>query len=268
VALTGTSGSSFATVSHNQHRLRRSALNPFFSKMAVTKLEPLIQEKVDKLAARFEKAMKTGEVIRIDAAYTALTMDVICQYSFAMDDNMLGEPDFKLAWKETLTGATEGGAMLRQFPWMFPMMNALPEKWLATMQPGMKLMLDWRAGVLRRAKPILDRTETAEDFKNASHRSIFHDLRDSSLPPHEKTVDRLCDEGQVLTGAGSETTAWTLAVVTFYLLHDKAIFEKLKEELKTVVVTPRSTVRWAVVERLPFLVHSSLIKHFPGRFKS
>lgn len=226
--------------------------------MAVTKLEPLIQEKIDKLEARFEKAMTTGEIIRTDAAYTALTMDLICQYSFAMDDNYLEEDDFKVAWKETLTGAFEGGAMLRQFPWMFPMMNALPETWLATMQPGMKLMLEWRAGVRRRVQPILERTETAEELQKATHRSIFHEMRDSSLPPHERTLDRLCDEGQILTGAGSETTAQTLAVLTFYLLRDRVSLEKLKAELRTIMPTPKTKVRWAAVEQLPFLVGKTL----------
>ncbi len=51
--------------------MRRGALNPFFSKAEVTKLERLIQSKVDQLAARYENAMRTGEIIPADAAYTA-----------------------------------------------------------------------------------------------------------------------------------------------------------------------------------------------------
>jgi cytochrome P450 len=97
VALVGALGSSFATVGHNHHRVRRAALNPCFSKAQVTKLEPLIQRKVDKLATRFEKAMRTREINITDAAYTALTTDVICQYAFAADDNFLDEDDFELA---------------------------------------------------------------------------------------------------------------------------------------------------------------------------
>lgn len=108
-------------------RLRRGALNSFFSKRAVTQLEPVIQEKVDKLCRRFRGVLKTGEVIRAHAAYVALTMDVISQYSFARDDDYLSEYDFRLAWKETLEGAFEGGALLRQFPWMLPLMNSMPE---------------------------------------------------------------------------------------------------------------------------------------------
>jgi hypothetical protein len=57
-------------------------------------------------------------VVRADAAFVALTMDVISRYSFARDDDYLSKPDFKLAWKETLEGAFEAGALLRQFLWM------------------------------------------------------------------------------------------------------------------------------------------------------
>jgi hypothetical protein len=46
---------------------------------------------------------KTGQVFRADAAYIALTMDVICQYSFAADDGYLLGDDFKIEWKYRVT---------------------------------------------------------------------------------------------------------------------------------------------------------------------
>jgi cytochrome P450 len=179
---------------------------------------------VEILANRFHDAQKTGEVVRVDAAFMALTMDVICQYAFANDDNMLMKDDFNLAWKETIIGAFEGGALLQKFPSPISMLNAVPDKMMGIMIPSLTLMLDWKAGVRRRVVPILNRTETILDTENACHRPIFHELRDSSLPPSEKTVERLCDEGQLLTGAGSETTAKTLTTATFYRLEHKSFF--------------------------------------------
>ncbi|KAI8202042.1 Exopolygalacturonase X-1 [Colletotrichum sp. SAR 10_65] len=163
--LAGADGSSFSTVPHDLHRLRRGALNPFFSVRSVTQLEPLIRSKVEKLSARFGEIAQTGEVVRLDAAFMALTMDIICDYAFANDRKYLDEPDFKLVWKETIIGAFEGGAVGRQFPWMLPVMKRLP----------------------------------------------------FDLPPEEKTLQRLCDEAEILTGAGSETTAQTLTRILFYL---------------------------------------------------
>ncbi len=96
--------------------------------------------------------------------HTQLTSDMICKYAFAADDNFLDADDFKIAWRQTLIGATEGGAMLRKFPWMFPLMNGLPENILGAMQPSLKMMLDWRAGVKRRALTILEAGKDTGDM--------------------------------------------------------------------------------------------------------
>jgi hypothetical protein len=135
--------------------------------------------------------MRTGEIIITDAAYTALTTDVICQYAFAAGGNFLDEDDFKLAWRETLIGATEGGALLRQFPWVFPLMNGLPESLLGVLQPCVGL-----AG--RRATESsanIGRNQSPRGQMAFSHRIIFHELRGSDLPEHEKAIDRMYDEG-------------------------------------------------------------------------
>jgi hypothetical protein len=173
--------------------------------------------------------------------------------SFARGDDYLSEPDFKLAWKETLEGAFECGALLRQFPWILPLMNMIPDSWVSSMNLSMKLMLGLKAGVRARIKPILDHTQSARDLQEASHRSIFHELRDSILPPEEKTIDRLCDEGQILTGAGTKMTAATLYYITFYLLSDRKILDALRAELRAVMPTPRCPVSVTKLKQLPYL---------------
>lgn len=262
VALAGTPGATFSVLGHDYHKMRRGALNSFFSTKAVVELEPVVKSKVDLLATRFEAAQKTGEIIRVDAAFMALTMDVICQYAFAKDDNMLLKDDFNLAWKEMIIGAFEGGALLMQFPSMVSIMNAVPDQIVGFMMPSMSLMLEWKAGVRRRVIPILNRTETVSDIENAPHRTIFHELRDSNLPEREKTVDRLRDEGQILSGAGSETTAKALSTATFYLLTDREVLRTLKKELTEV--TPEADT-WSKLTQLPYLVRGLFAK--PLKYK-
>ncbi|KAJ0344066.1 hypothetical protein KNSL1_009713 [Colletotrichum chrysophilum] len=146
--LAGADGSSFSTVPHDLHRLRRGALNPFFSVRSVTQLEPLIRSKVEKLSARFGEIAQTGEVVRLDAAFMALTMDIICDYAFANDRKYLDEPDFKLIWKETIIGAFEGGAtpvsetpyFVLMHPTIFPEPQTFkPERWLEAERRGKRL---------------------------------------------------------------------------------------------------------------------------------
>ena len=253
IKLAGADGSSFSTVPHDLHRLRRGALNPFFSAQSVAKLEPLIRSKVGNLCARFDTIAQTGEIVRLDAAFMALTMDIICDYAFAKDRRYLDEPDFKLQWKKTIIGAFEGGALGRQFPWMLPLMKRLPLSVVSAMDPSVGYLLSWQAGIKKQVKPILDGTDELSR-KGITSRTIFHTLRDSDLPPQEKTLERLCDEGEILTGAGSETTAQTLARILFYLKHVPETLAKLQKELEHAMPSMTDRPSWNDLQSLPYLV--------------
>lgn len=83
--------------------------------------------------------------------------------------------------------------------------------------------------------------------------TIYRELRDSSLPQIEKTVSRLTDEGNVLIEAGAETTAATLAVLSFHLLDNPDMLAKLRVELDNVYIEPDTKVTWKQLEKLPYL---------------
>lgn len=248
--LAGADGSGFSTVPHDIHRLRRSALNPFFSVRSVTCLEPLLKSKVEKLSARFNQLTRTQEVFRLDAAFMALTMDIICDYAFDRDRCYLDEPDFKLVWKKTIMSAFEGGALGRQFPWLLPLMKRLPRSVVAAINPAVAHLLQWQALVREQVKPILAGTGKGP----GKARTIFHELLDSDLPPEEKTLQRLCDEGEILTGAGSETTAQALTRLFFYLKHMPETLIRLREELDSAIPNLSSIPSWAELQSLPYLV--------------
>lgn len=239
--------------------MRRGAISPFFSVRSVTQLEPLIQSKVEKLCARFDALAGTAEVVRIDAAFMALTMDIICDYAFARDPNFLDVPDFKLVWKQTIIGAFEGGALGRQFPWALPLMKRLPVSAVFAINPSVGHLFQWQARVKAQVKPILDGTEEqslkegAAAAAAAAPRTIFHALRDSDLPAEEKMLQRLCDEGEILTGAGSETTAQTLTRTMFYLKHVPETLAKLRAELDRAIPDAAAIPPWAELQALPYL---------------
>jgi len=246
--LAGADDSSFSTVPHDLHRLRRSALSPFFSSRSVSLLEQTLRSKIEKLSSRLATALETQEIIRLDVAFMALTMDIICTYSFAADMNYLDEPDFKLDWKQTIIGAFEGGALGRQFPFMLPLMKRLPISVVETLNPTVGYLFRWHAKVRAQVEPILN-------GKQVEGRTIFHALRDCDLPPEEKTLQRLCDEGEILVGAGSETTAQTLARMFFYLAGDgKRLLGRLRRELDEAAPDAARIPSWGELQRLPYLV--------------
>ena len=232
VQLAGTPQATFSTVSHDVHRIRRGALNPFFSKRSVHLLETNIRDRVEKLARRFCQLCASGEIVRLDVAFMALTMDIISDYAFDDDRHYLEEDDFKLQWKETILGAWQAGALLRAFPWILTLTKIIPQSLIARGDPRMGHLLEWQAGVREQVAAILNETEEEKKKKRKSRKTIFHTLRDSDLPPNERTLDRLRDEAVIITGAGSETTAKAVTHISFYLLSNPEILLKLQAELK------------------------------------
>jgi hypothetical protein len=61
-------------VEHEKHRVRRAALNAFFSKGSVRGLQGVIWERAQAVVGRLEGVMRDGSVVRVDtlmAAYSA-----------------------------------------------------------------------------------------------------------------------------------------------------------------------------------------------------
>jgi len=75
-------GSVASAQSHQLHRTRRSALNPSFSKRAVTQLEDMIREKTELLCHRLNERAASGEVVELGAALLATTIDIISEYCY------------------------------------------------------------------------------------------------------------------------------------------------------------------------------------------
>lgn len=63
----------FGTNDHDLHRMRRAAINPFFSKASVRRLQPVIQERMDKLLERIKGFKTSGEPLTISLAYVAFS---------------------------------------------------------------------------------------------------------------------------------------------------------------------------------------------------
>ncbi|OCL09676.1 hypothetical protein AOQ84DRAFT_363085, partial [Glonium stellatum] len=80
--LGGAPTSAFSTTQHDLHRVRRGALNPFFFKWSVGRLEPQIKQKDDRLCGCFVQWPKSREVVKLDVAFMALIMDVIMEARF------------------------------------------------------------------------------------------------------------------------------------------------------------------------------------------
>ena len=144
VDMFGNSSSMFGTISHDVHRLRRSALNPFFSKQAITRMEPLIRELIEKLCARFETCRKTGEPVDTLQAYAALTTDVITSYSFNTSYGCIDDPNWKFEWPQAMVDSTTSVHLNKQFKWLFPAMQATPEWIVKIVNPAVMNLINFQ----------------------------------------------------------------------------------------------------------------------------
>lgn len=140
----GNSSSAFGTTSHDLHRVRRSALNPFFSKQSVTRLEPVIRSYVEKMCARFENLRKSGEPVETMIVYAALTTDIICEYSYSKSYGCLDDPGWKHEWLDSMNFSVSSVHLNKHFGWLFPMMEATPEWIVQRLNPAVMILINFQ----------------------------------------------------------------------------------------------------------------------------
>lgn len=83
--------------------------------------------------------------------------------------------------------------------------------------------------------------------------NLVQALLDSNLTQEDKRPERMSAEALGILGAGTETTAWSLTVMSYHILANRDIFEKLSQELKAAIPDPKNLPHWATLEQLPYL---------------
>ncbi|KAL8645809.1 MAG: hypothetical protein Q9226_007133, partial [Calogaya cf. arnoldii] len=228
----GTPNSILATIEHDVHRRRRSAYANYFSKQSIQKYSGVIQAAVNKLCAKCEGLAQDGKKINLMHAYTAMTGDVVTEYCFPKSYGLLDQPDFAPDFHDLWISILSNSHVLKQFPWMFPLMLTFPECFVDRYLPDMSVTYKW----------------------HREWRNIFETLLDSDLLPFDKSVGRLVEDAQTMVGAGSISTSVSLARGTYYILTDASVLEKLMKELETALPsTDSKPLSLVELEKLPYL---------------
>ena len=150
----GNADSFLVTPAHDLHRLRRSPLNPFFSKKKVLEFEPIIREKLNNLCSKIAKYEASGREFNLLRAWTAYIGDALTEYCFANSYDHLESPDFAITFHDPMHAACEAGNALLQFPWIWPVLNNLPDWLVGKLNPPLyKLIMVQRVSL--RSKAII-----------------------------------------------------------------------------------------------------------------
>ncbi|GFF32208.1 trichodiene oxygenase [Aspergillus udagawae] len=252
-------GSHIATTEHDLHRKRRKPLDPYFSRLGVSRLEPMLGELTEKLIVnRFESFKGTGKVVRLDHAFTAYSGDVINR--LCMDDPpdvLVNDPEFSPWWYNLFHNGIATLPLFMGLPWLIHVVRLIPVSILAKLDPGtqtfnkFKMMCDNHLRVAKREKASLGSKDTS---MMGGRPTIFRHLLNSDLPPSELTDDRLSKEAQVLIGTGTVTTAGSLCFICYHIMVNPAIKKRLQEDLKPIMANyPPKKPTWAELETAPYL---------------
>lgn len=263
----GADDSVFSTVDHDLHKLRRAALNPFFSATKVRELQPIIDAQVENVLRRLDEHARTSlkEPLDLVVVFSAFTNDVINEYAFARSEHLVDEPDFGRRRIESIFRGTYMGTIAKHLPWSLRVLDVLPEAVMERWVPG----LDEFNHLRRTIREQITTMKNGKGIKyDVVHDTIFDELLLSSiLPEREKSVDRLAQEGQVLNQGGTLTTSSALCIAAFHLLDQPRCLEKLYGELCHALPDPEGAVSIADLQQLPYLgavVKESLRLGFGG----
>ncbi|KAI1817362.1 cytochrome P450 [Poronia punctata] len=276
--------STFDTIEHQHHRLRRSALAPFFSKQKIGLVTEFISSKVQRLCDRLEEKYKaSGQPVLIHECFTALSFDVITYYSFARSFEYIELPDFQGPFTSAFKQLASTLHTMGHFPWLLTALQSLPKSISIALNPQLAHVFEFHATIEDQINAIKRGDNDA--YKDVAHKTVFNELLNSDLPPEEKDTERVKQEGTFaqpsfnrprylsirlpnrlsklthartthaaasIVGGGVETTATALAQATYYILENPRVKDKLVDELKSVFPDARETPTLATLETLPY----------------
>ncbi|KAE8363103.1 cytochrome P450 [Aspergillus caelatus] len=251
----GAPASAFGTVDYRRHRIRRQPMNPFFSQQRIRELEPMLRGMVDKLCDGLRAWKDRHAPLHMYHPFNAFTTDVVVEYTMGHSFHYLDDPDFSPQWSKTMQAIVHAGIQFKQFRWFISLFELLPRWLVMSINPDIGPVIDQKNESMRLANLVIDSQRSDSMFTGdragVPKDTLFHALVESTLPPEEKTADRLSQEVFTVIAAGGETTARNLATITFHLLNNPEKLEKLRKELNRL--DRDGTASLVEYEAMPYL---------------
>ncbi|KAK3684317.1 cytochrome P450 [Podospora appendiculata] len=247
--------------SNEEHRVRRGALNPFFSRRSVLDLEQIIWSKTRKLCGMMRSSLDADGVFDIHHAIRAFSVDIITEYAYARCWNQMDMSDFGADYQEAIRGVQMFLPFFHLLPSLGDVFALVPDWLIVRVFPKFQMWLDSN-DLIRKAVTEV-RREISQGIKPA-RRTIFHELIDTPVTnPAEPDADgrkhhqTLSDEFVFadainVTGAGAETTGSTANRAIFEVLSSPSILRTLQAELAQAFPDAEA-MSLTALEKLPYL---------------
>ncbi|KAI4592711.1 hypothetical protein KJ359_010470 [Pestalotiopsis sp. 9143b] len=229
----GMSDAVATTVPHELHHMRRKAVEGFFSRQSVTRLESRVHVEARSLDEKLLRYAGTGSIVRLDHAFACVTGDLAGQFACGENPELLEEPNFN---PECIAALVPVAVLKAINPHVagFRMFHLISE------------------GRVEKIRDEISKETEYDEFHEKT--SIFHHILRSDLPASEKDAPRLKREAFALLAAGTITTAGTLTLIVYFILADPSVEKRLREDLREATAKyPAEVPRWADLEKIPYL---------------
>lgn len=242
-------GSSLLTLDHDLHRQRRRVLDPFFSRNAVRKMEPLLASLLHRFENRLEAAK--GTIIRLDHAFVAFSGDMIRSVTCEDIKYLMDDPQWSFAWFDLFKLVVTSAPLFTSFPWIIKAIRYVPLGALTCIFPRGQAFVDFK-NIARNHIIEAKQERTKSEIQPSD--SIFRKIAQLDLPESELDTERLTKEAQALFGAATVAVARTFDNIAYYALATPRIRTALTKELASLMENyPQRLPTLAELERLPYL---------------
>ncbi|KAI1195543.1 putative cytochrome P450 [Nemania serpens] len=247
------------TESHELHRRRRKPLEPFFSRLGISRMEEMIISEAKFLNDRLEGLRGSKNVIRLDHVFSAFAGDVIGKICCEDPPNMMARDEFGKEWHNLIERVVRQLLLFMHVPQLVKLARIFPMGFLYRVYPGAAGFNEFRQMMAQHIRQSKAENAGGKNYDEGASRSIFRYIVTSDMPESEQSVERLSREAMVLFGAGTATTARTMGFMCYYILNNPAMKQRLQDELVPLMGEYTSNLpKWTDLERLPYL--QALIK--------
>ena len=255
----------FGTVSHDEHRRRRRAINGFMAKQILRCSEDRMRECADLLCTAIRKQYGAQGYCEFRINFMAYATDVVSEFTLGKPFGLLRDEQRAKEWAITTGCIARMVRVIRHFGWLVPLVkHFMPLRLCRRVFPRLAPIVVLHHNTVRWAKETLqnfDDLSTAqakcvqlrEESPRERSETIFHEIFASNLPHEDKHPERAGQEAFTFLAAGGETTSRCLTVAMYYVLASPSVREKLEHELKAVMPNPLVTPEVKELERLPWL---------------
>ncbi|KAJ9602769.1 hypothetical protein H2200_012549 [Cladophialophora chaetospira] len=236
----------------------KDVYQPYFSKSSITRMEPLIHETLNTFLGKLDSASKEdGKVVDLTFGFRCLTSDTIMRYCFADEGfQTLESKEFRSPLIVKLEQFFDTIMPIIYFPktmtWLTNQLGKLSDATQDKVAPGLAATNYIMDECKKKITTILENGGSQSTFP-----TIFDSWADQSKRKTEwiPSIYQLTCDAFTMFAAGTDTTAHTLTIGTWYLMKNPTMLAKLRNELRTAIPNPDSNSlkpAWEL-EKLPYL---------------